>query len=68
MFDRIRRWLQRKPKPDLPGLPGLQPPEARHRKGRDPHDPLHYRSGSPAERWLRGDDLVDRDQDEEDDQ
>lgn len=64
MFDRLKRLFRRKPKPpsfDPPGLAGQHP-------DRDPHDPLHYRSVSPTERWLRGDDLVDPDQDEEDGQ
>ncbi len=30
------------------------PPEPRRRRHRDPHEPLHYDDGSPAQRWLYG--------------
>lgn len=55
MFDRVRRLLRRKPKPPFFDPPGLA---SRERPQRDPHDQPHP-TGSPTERWLRGDDLTD---------
>jgi hypothetical protein len=44
-----------------PKPPGPKPTEPKHGKRRDPHEPLHYDQGSPAERWLYGDDFDKKD-------
>ena len=41
-------------------------PQPRHQRRRDPHEPLHYDHGSPAQRWLYGIDEPGQQQDERD--